>query len=461
MPRAALSLALAFSVLAVGSGLNDLKYTKVSTGACRGNDGTADKVSGVYTTGQTHEWCEAQCDAIGDCKGYSFQIGQSDALAAQCVVHSPTVAGSCSNSAQKTKERCMALGSCSDGVTTCGLDGSTCVGFQAVCENRGYEWTSAGATWNEPEAPWTSDSHGTTHIHNGNGNADWACYDIDLDDHAATCTNGDEAGRHAGYQECALKWTDTTVDGCVDIEGCPDGPCNSDDTEAWCCNKHVDDCSEWHYCGCERDFEAADTYEEADCDTAAGCVYTPAPKPEKVVVPHDADVLCCDETYDEGLSGACRGTDENGAQVGANSKYSNSCDADGVKKADGETGMTQAECEAGCAAENAANPGACVAYHHGAWCSIFGPEVDTGVGIADADPCWFANPYDAKEVTGTNTNIAYVCWTVKDASATCEPAGEGCGKSPMPSFQPTNKKSDGAAAVGLGLATVLPLMALF
>ncbi len=42
------------------------------------------------------------------------------------------------------------------------------------------------------------------------------------------------------------------MDGCVDIEGCPAEACNTDDTEAWCCNAHVDDCSEWHYCGCRR-----------------------------------------------------------------------------------------------------------------------------------------------------------------------------------------------------------------
>ena len=188
--------------------------------------------------------------------------------------------------------------------------------------------------------PWTSDSYTTTHIHDGNGNADYACYDIDLDDHQATCVNGANHagfGHHGGYLECAAKWTDTSVDGCVAVEGCPSEACNTDDTEAWCCNAHVDDCSEWHYCGCERDFEAADTYEEKDCDTAAGCVYTPAPKMEKVVVAHGPDQLKCDNVYEPGVLGACRGTDENGAQVGANSKYSNSCDIEGKKKPDGQT----------------------------------------------------------------------------------------------------------------------------
>ena len=39
------------------------------------------------------------------------------------------------------------------------------------------------------------------------------------------------------------------------------------------------------------------------------------------------------------MLGACRGTDENGAQVGANSKYSNSCDVDGKKKRVENTGL--------------------------------------------------------------------------------------------------------------------------
>ena len=194
----------------------------------------------------------------------------------------------------------------------------------------------------------------------------------------------------------------------------------------WCCNAGSEDCDEWHYCQCERDFEAADTYEAADCDTASGCIYTPAPKMEKVVVAHPPDELEMDDVYAPGQSGACRGTDANGAQVGANSKYSNSCDIHGKKKACGDTGqeacsMTQAECEAGCAAENAVSFGNCVAYHHGAWCSIFGANVHVGVGIDDADPCWFANPYDATEVTGTNTNMGYLCWRVCDVNGVvCE-----------------------------------------
>ena len=43
-----------------------------------------------------------------------------------------------------------------------------------ACEHLGGTWKSAGATWDEPMEPWTSDSHTTTHIHDGNGNADYS-----------------------------------------------------------------------------------------------------------------------------------------------------------------------------------------------------------------------------------------------------------------------------------------------
>ena len=79
--------------------INKLKYTQVAPGACRGNGGPADKVSGVYTQGQTQEWCEQQCDLQPDCVGYAFHVGQSDPALAWCIVHSPTIAGSCSNPA--------------------------------------------------------------------------------------------------------------------------------------------------------------------------------------------------------------------------------------------------------------------------------------------------------------------------------------------------------------------------
>ena len=428
----------------VARGQVSSKYQMIGLGACRGNGGTADHVNSKWVAGGVHSEasCEAECDAEPDCKGFAW-----GAMAGgSCFVYGPNLAGHChledtTNGVhaafvaeQDTEEKCSAAGGCSDTSVVCG---DNCLGLAAVCANLDATWTSMGATWVGPEDPWMHVSTSTTHIHDANGNADFSCYDLDLDDHAATCTN--EPTAHSGHFQCADEWTSPSDGGtCGSAQyGCPAAPCNDGvDTVSWCCNEGSADCSEWHYCACERDFEAADTFAEEDCDVAGGCVYAAAPRMEREVVPHPPSTMPhgSDGRYHFGQSGACRGEDENGAQVGANSKYSNSCDIDGKLKACGGDGqeacsMTQEECEAGCAAENAANPGACNAYHHGAWCSVFGPNVHAGVGIDDENPCWFANVYDATMVTGTNTNAGYLCWMAcgidgRDDGDQC-PAHEG------------------------------------
>merc|ERR1740130_834210 len=59
------------------------------------------------------------------------------------------------------------------------------------------------------------------------------------------------------------------------------------------------------------------------------------------------------------------------------------------------SGMTQAECAAGCVAEPT-----CFAYHHGPWCSVFGKDVhltpDSEVPAGDRTG-WFGNPYTYDE----------------------------------------------------------------
>ena len=180
--------------------------------------------------------------------------------------------------------------------------------------------------------------------------------------------------------------------------------------------------------------------EDWACDRTAGCVYTGAPLIETVIRPHPGDALGCDNVYDNGMLGACRGTDKTtGGQTWVSSKWSRNCNIDGKKKDCGHTGeppceMTQAECEAGCAAENAIAPGRCQAYHHmpgqqtptgwvtGGWCSVFGPGVATGIGwdeaagAAEPDSCWDYWETDTTLVDGTNANIRYMCWTVKDTT---------------------------------------------
>ena len=358
--KAALILALAVGTSAQHT------YTSVGGGGCRGNGGTTDNVNGKEQLGLTEAECKAACDALSDCLGITYETGAAATASAQCVVHSPTAAGSCSDATLNTQTKCSDKGTCSDAAAT----------TPTACANVGGTWTSAGAVWTGPDAPWTASSYSTIYIAAGSGGTDFTCFDVDLNDHLATCAEPASGGSGT----CASDFAAAT---------------GSD--EADCC---------------------------ADCSATGACVYTAAPTMESVVTPHEPDALHCDTVYKEGVSGACRGTDPTtGTFASTNGKYANSCDINGKKKTTcGGTGqvscspMTQAECEAGCRAENLASPGACKAYHHGAWCSVYGDNVHAGIGITDADPCWFANPgalAAGAEVDNVKPNIGYICWVVK------------------------------------------------
>ena len=428
--------------------INTEKYTAVGdAGACRGNGGSSDRVNSKYKLGLTQAECETECDSISTCLGYAYMTGAASSADAYCIIYGPEVA----------------------------------------------TFTVEG---------WEGDSHPTTHIDGANGNSAYTCYDIDLTDHEATCINGPEHASYysgspaVGYSSgCAATWTDTYYANCANIEGCPTQTCGGDatamagDPYAYCCEDS--DCSGgWHYCNCQRDFEAGGK-EESACDIAAGCVYTAAPVMETASAENPGDTMGCSNVYTPML-GACRGTDPTtGAQVGVNAKAARGCDIDGNKKACGGTGqptceMTQEECEAGCAAENAIAPGRCEAYHWapGGWCTIHGPHVHEGIGweanptcvepasagpgtcesafaaasgtaeadcntaggcvyskgAAAADSCWSYWPADVTKVTGTNTNTLYMCYMLKDTTV-----NNVCGK----------LSSDGAAVQTLAFGAAL------
>ena len=471
--KAALILALAAGTATAGTPINTDKYTAIAeAGACRGNGGSSDKVNSKYKLGLTQAECETECDSIATCLGYAYQTGASDVASAYCLIHGPGLAGSCSDAALDTQEKCEAKGTCSIGTVQCPETGLYCLGVEEACTNLGGTWTKSATTvWTATsDNGWEGDSHPTTHIAAGNGNADYTCFDIDPVDHEATCINGAEHdgytihGNAVGYNSgCAASWTDPWYGGsnaptasCANIAGCPDQTCGGDTTaladypHAYCCEDS--DCSgAWHFCSCQRDFEAGGK-EESACDVAAGCIYTAAPTMETPATPHPGDALHCDNVYQEGQSGACRGQDSSGGQVSTNQKYSKSCNADGTKKECGGTlpacEMTQAECEAGCAAENAIAPGRCEAYHHkpGGWCTMFGDTIHEGIGwdaaagAAAADSCWLYWSSGNTGVTGTNTNIEYMCFMVKDKTV-----NNVCG----------NPSSDGAAAQTLAFGAAL------
>jgi len=490
-------LALAFGNATAGDPINTAKYTAVGeAGACRGNGGAAnnDKVNNKFKTGLTQAECETECDDLEDCLGYTYQTGNT--AVGECLIHSPTAAGSCSDTTLNTREKCDAKGTCSVAGAECPESGMFCVGVEQACVNLGGIWTKSATTvWTDPVGGWGSDSHPTFHIDGANGNAEFTCYDIDLDDHDATCVNGeDHAGYtvHGKYLECAATWGDGSS--CVDIEGCPATACDGDTLGSWCCET-ADCAGAWHYCGCERDFEAGGKVESA-CDTAAGCVYAAAPSMEVEATPHPGDVLHCDNVYKEGELGACKGVNSAGGLVSVNQKWTGvtkACDAQGVKKVCGGAGepaceMTQAECEANCALENAIAPGRCQAYHHKpgvtGYCTMMGPTMHEGIGweanptcvepasagpgtcesaftaasgtaeadcntaggcvyskgAAAADSCWGYWSNGITEVTGTNTNIEYMCFMLKDTTV-----NNVCG----------SPSSDGAAAQTLAFGAAL------
>ena len=391
--------------------INTEKYTAVGdAGACRGNGGSSDRVNSKYKLGLTQAECETECDSISTCLGYAYQTGAASLADAYCIIYGPEVA----------------------------------------------TFTVEG---------WEGDSHPTTHIDGANGNSAYTCYDIDLTDHEATCINGPEHASYysgspaVGYSSgCAATWTDTYYANCANIEGCPTQTCGGDatamagDPYAYCCEDS--DCSGgWHYCNCQRDFEAGGK-EESACDIAAGCVYTAAPVMETASAENPGDALGCSNVYTP-MSGACRGTDPTtGAQVNVNGKFSQGCDINGSQKACGGAGqptceMTQAECEAGCAAENAIAPGRCEAYHWapGGWCTLHGPHVHEGIGwdatagAAAADSCWTGFwPAPVTTVSGTNTNTLYMCYMLNDKTV-----NNVCGK----------LSSDGAAVQTLAFGAAL------
>ena len=395
-------------------------YTYVGAGACRGNGGDSDKVNNIQLTSSSFAGdylnCEAECDDQTTCVGYAF-----DSTLNYCILYGPELAGSCSDNADinDTNEKCLAAGSCSSDDSSANCDNTieSCVSAKAFCTTSlEATWTSSGYTWIELDPEWTGDSHATTHVHGFNANPDYVCYDADESDGVATCTDGTGGS------------------------------------------------------GCAANFELADDYTENSCTncTSCGstidaptCTYTAAPEMEGDVSVHDPSVYAhgSDGYYMLGQSGACRGT----GGGGATSKYGKNCDIDGLPKACGETGqdacsMTQEECRAACDLENYMKPGSCHGYHHGAWCSVFGPDLWNGIGTSscydstDADSyttdcytqyhaiarpteadctainsncvyttdggCWAGYNATLNQIKETNTNVKYICWqTCGDLSA--------------------------------------------
>merc|ERR1719162_618107 len=153
-----------------------------------------------------------------------------------------------------------------------------------------------------------------------------------------------------------------------------------------------------HIAQCHAYFSSFNTLEEANCPV--GCVFVAKPKMTKIIHPHPADIKL--PGWKPARSGACRKivpgscpTAPGGiCRKSPNGKYGK-IPGNPMNKDPLYSGMTQAECAAGCVAEPT-----CFAYHHGPWCSVFGKDVhltpDSEVPAGDRTG-WFGNPYTYDE----------------------------------------------------------------
>ena len=335
-------------------------YTLVGDGGCRGNGGSSDKVESKNIYERTAEVCKQDCDNEPTCVGYAYNPA---ANSGDCLIYGPGMSGTCSDSAGNDfPNACTALGSCSisDKTTedTCGTCSQSTEDSKATCKTVGGTWTDA--TWTSQGATWNGPDDPWTGDHHHTTHI-----------HSSTGT--------AGYS-------------CYDID--------IYDHQAQC-NGTATDSS----VNCETNFTQADTFDAADCQP--GCTYTAAPEMQGPPrVPHDPSIVL--PGWDIAMTGACR--HESGEKV--NGKYSKTAGANGGSDA---PRMTQEECAQAC--EDEPN---CIAYAHGAWCVVYGPEIDltpcSGLhAVAPhydvaSDTCnWGSDTHEKTTVQTNNGNIAYIC----------------------------------------------------
>ena len=85
------------------------RYHEVGTsGGCRGNGGSNDRVNSKEGQGFTRAECETACDTDTDCVGYAFVSG----VTGSCILYGPGIAGSCDEPAAKTSAHCAGYGTC-------------------------------------------------------------------------------------------------------------------------------------------------------------------------------------------------------------------------------------------------------------------------------------------------------------------------------------------------------------
>ena len=115
--------------------------------------------------------------------------------------------------------------------------------------------------------------------------------------------------------------------------------------------------------------------------------------PEKP--PHPGDIQL--PGWPKPLPGACRGGPEGTDKV--NGMYAN------------KDSQTQQQC-----AEKCLSHPTCTGYHHGPYCSIFGPDIH----LEEDGEVWFANQGNETVITGTKVNPQYICFASVPAAPPVE-----------------------------------------
>ena len=284
------------------------RYHEVGTsGGCRGNGGSNDRINSKEGQSFTRAECEAACDTDTNCVGYASVSGGSQS----CVLYGPGIAGSCNKPAAKTKEHCTGYGTCTpSGTVTIVTDRAaqqaatnygTALSSQTVadCRDSGDKTSTACVT---------VQSHGGWDVRDGK----WLTSHSDWKNHQEFCGFcAYEDGRPLGQTKAActggytwVDWTWTPAPG-VWTDPVEDDP--RFDTYEYQTTTHIhtsspsagvqcyelDNKDHDNQCHgidshdsatgtatredsfCQATFEAADTSTAADCPS--GCVYHAKP----------------------------------------------------------------------------------------------------------------------------------------------------------------------------------------
>jgi len=200
-------------------------YSGPTDGACRGPGGVDDKVNSKIVHERNESDCMQDCDDEDFCTGFAYH---PDANGGECIVYGFSMSGSCSDSSATTPDDCAALGTCEDltllSEDECGYCSETSATSTQSCASVNGEWTaltwtSAGATWNDPEDPWFGEYQYSSIVVGVSSNAaGYQCWDVDATDHHATCTSDPDVNDLCASSFNGLTEDEMISDNC--LSGC-------------------------------------------------------------------------------------------------------------------------------------------------------------------------------------------------------------------------------------------------